>query len=162
LRLRVNEALALPLIVSPMPKVIREVALSLTALPRLDGETARSIARPLTSEDRPLVEAFRAGSPDDYLHQEMHPFIGMVLDGRLLSLAHCARRTAQVCELGIDTLPEARHRGYALAATVVWTQMILQEGRIPLYSAEASNTASLRLAAAAGYRVFARGAAFEA
>jgi len=40
--------------------------------------------------------------------------------------------------------------------------MILQEGRIPLYSAEVSNTASLRLAAAAGYRVFAQGAAFEA
>jgi len=79
----------------------------------------------------------------------------------LLSLAHSSRRTTQTCELGIDTLPEACQRGYALAATIVWTQMILQEGLVPLYSAEASNAPSLRLASAAGYRAFARGASFE-
>ena len=162
LRLQVNEALAFPPIVTSMPGVSREVALSLSASPRLDGETARSIARPLTSQDRPLIETFQAGSSDDYLRQETRPLIGVILNGRLLSLAHSSRRTTQACELGIDTLPEARQRGYALAATIVWTQMILQEGLVPLYSAEASNTPSLRLADAAGYRVFARGATFEA
>ena len=63
--------------------------------------------------------------------------------------------------MGIDTLPEARRRGYALAATIVWAQTVLREGLVPIYSALAENTASLRLAAAAGYRPFARVATFE-
>ena len=72
-------------------------------------------------------------------------------------MAHSSRRTTEACELGIDTLPEARRRGYALAATVVWSAAIRAEGLTPIYSALAENTASLRLAAAAGYREFARG-----
>jgi len=78
-----------------------------------------------------------------------------------MSLAHSSRRTKEACELGIDTLPEARRRGYALAATILWTRAVIQEGLVPLYSALAENTASLRLAAAAGYRVFARVAIVE-
>jgi predicted GNAT family acetyltransferase len=81
----------------------------------------------------------------------------VVVAGRLLSLAHSSRRTAEACELGIDTLPEARRRGYALAATVVWSATIRAEGLTPIYSAFAENTASLRLAEAAGYRAFVRG-----
>jgi predicted GNAT family acetyltransferase len=79
-----------------------------------------------------------------------------VFDGRLLNQAHSSRRTAEACELGIDTLPEARRRGYALAATVAWSASILAEGLVPIYSAFAANTASLRLAHGAGYRPFAR------
>ena len=67
----------------------------------------------------------------------------------------------EACELGIDTLPEARHQGYALAATILWTQAVLQERLVPIYSADAFNTASLRLADAAGYRAFAWLATFE-
>ena len=67
----------------------------------------------------------------------------------------------EACELGIDTLPEARRQGYALAATILWTQAVLQERLVPIYSADASNTASLGLADAAGYRAFARLATFE-
>ena len=61
----------------------------------------------------------------------------------------------------MDTLPDARRRGYALAATVMWTKMVLQEGLVPLYSALADNKASLALAAAAGYRVFAHAATIK-
>ena len=83
------------------------------------------------------------------------PLIGVVVDGRLVSLAHSSRRTLEACELGVDTLPEARRQGYALAVTIVWARMVLQEPLVPLYSALASNEASLALAAAAGYRAFA-------
>jgi hypothetical protein len=79
----------------------------------------------------------------------------------LLSVAHSSRRTAQACELGIETRPEARRQRYALAATVVWSAAINDEGLTPIYSALAENTASLRLAVAAGYRVFARAALLE-
>lgn len=54
------------------------------------------------------------------------------------------------------SLKEARRKGYALAATVMWAQAVLQERLVPLYSGDASNTASLHLADAAGYRAFAR------
>jgi RimJ/RimL family protein N-acetyltransferase len=161
LRLRGSEALAFPPIVAPIPGVNQEVALSLVTSPRLDEATARNIARPLTDRDWALVEAFEPDDPDYYFRLERLPLIGVVISGQLLSLAHSSRRTPEACELGIDTLPEARRKGYALAATVVWTQAVLRERLAPLYSADASNIASLRLADAAGYRAFARLATIE-
>ncbi len=161
LRLRGSEALAFPPIGAPIPDVNREVALSLVTSPRLDEATARSIARPLLERDRALVEAFQPDTHDDLFRPERQPLIGVVISGRVLSLAHSSRRTPEACELGIDTLPEARRKGYALAATIVWTQAVLQERLVPIYSADASNTASLHLADAAGYRAFARLATFE-
>jgi hypothetical protein len=53
--------------------------------------------------------------------------------------------------LGIDILPEARRRGYALAASMLWTRAIIEEGLVPFYSALADNPASLALAHKAGY-----------
>ena len=137
------------------------MALSLIASPRLDEAATRSIARPLTEKDRALVEAFEADAQDYYFRPERQPLIGVVISGHLLSLAHSSRRTSEACELGIDTLAGARRKGYGLAATIVWTQAILQERLVPIYSADASNIASLRLADAAGYRTFARLVTFE-
>ncbi|GAC1305954.1 MAG: hypothetical protein NVSMB27_44490 [Ktedonobacteraceae bacterium] len=161
LRLRVSEALEFPPIGAPMPGVHREVALSLVAPPRLDEATARNIARPLTEKDRALVEAFEPDALDYYFRPERQPLIGVVISGHLLSLAHSSRRTPDACELGIETRAFARQKGYALAATIGWTQAILQESLVPIYSADVSNTPSLRLADAAGYRTFARLATFE-
>ncbi len=156
LRQRADDAVALPPVVAPLPGVSREVALALVATPRLDEGTARTIARPLTSQDQALLETFHPGACDDYLHPERQPLIGVVIAGQLLSLAHSSRRTQEACELGIDTVPEARRKGYALAATIVWAQTVLREGIVPIYSTLAENSASLRLAAAAGYRPFAQ------
>jgi RimJ/RimL family protein N-acetyltransferase len=159
LRQQVDEALTLPF--TPLPGVSREVAFSQSAHPRIDRETAYSTARLLTLSDRSLLEAFQNEPPDDYYFlPEKQPLIGVVRDGRLLSLAHSSRRTGEACELGIETLPAARCQGFALAATILWTEAIRQEGLVPLYSALAENTASLRLAEAAGYRPFARAATF--
>lgn len=160
-RLRVSEVLAFPPIGAPLPGIRREVALSLVAFPRLGEATARSIARPLTEMDRSLIEAFESGSQDYFFDPEKRPLIGVVISGQLVSLAHSSRRTSEACELGINTLPEARRKGYALAATVVWTRAVMQERLVSLYSADVSNTASLSLAEAAGYRAFARPATFE-
>jgi hypothetical protein len=83
LRLRVNQALAFPSVVTPIPGVSREVALSLVASPRLDVDMASSIARLLTSWDRPLIEALQPGSLDDCFHSERHPLIGAVIADKL-------------------------------------------------------------------------------
>jgi RimJ/RimL family protein N-acetyltransferase len=161
LRSQVDEALDFPPLRFSLPGISREFAHYLAAEPAMNFSTARSIARQVTEQDREILEAFQAQSGDDCLHPEKFPLIGVVIDGRLVSLAHSSRRTSEACELGIDTLPEARRKGYALAATIVWTRAILQEELVPLYSALAENNASLRLAERAGYRIFARVATFE-
>jgi hypothetical protein len=158
---RVSEALASSPIESAAPGISREIALHQVTSPMISITMARTLARPLTSDDQALVEGFQPGSVEYYFHPDRRPLIGVVVAGRLLSLAHSSRRTADARELGIDTLPEARRKGYALAATVLWAGLVAQEGRVPLYSAFADNTASLGLAMAAGYKVFARAVTIE-
>jgi RimJ/RimL family protein N-acetyltransferase len=108
-------------------------------------------SRLLTANDTALLEAFEAGSAAYYLNPTCAPCIGVLVDGRLVTVAHSSRRTAAACELGIHTISEARRKRYATAAVFAWTRAIQQEGLAPIYSAFAHNTASLRLAAAAGY-----------
>lgn len=140
--------------------VRREVVLRQAAEPAISLDEARRVARVLAPEDAGLASAFYVDDPD-YLHApERGPVVGVEVAGRLVTVAHSSRRTSNACELGIDTKPEARRRGYALAATIVWARAVRDEGLIPLYSALASNTASLALAHAAGYREFARAAYF--
>lgn len=137
--------------------VTREVALQLATEPAITYAEAQRIAQRLGPETAALAARFYDDG-DYLLAPERAPVVGVIVDGRLLSVAHSSRRTAEACELGIDTLPDARRCGYALAATIVWTRAVLDEGLIPFYSAFAENTASLALAAAAGYREFAKAA----
>lgn len=153
---RLEEGGRLPKSTPLPPDASREVAFCLNAAPVVDLAAARRVARVLTADDYALIEAFWPGEARRILQPDLYPPIGVVVDGSLLSLAHSSRRTAEACELGIDTLPEARRRGYALAATVVWSSAIREQGLTPIYSALAENIASLHLAEAAGYRAFAR------
>lgn len=108
-------------------------------------------ARLLGAEDAALLETFEQGSAEYYLSPQRAPCMGVVVDGRLASVAHSSRRTTDACELGINTAPDARRRGYATMATLAWTETVRQAGLVPIYSAFADNAASLRLAAASGY-----------
>jgi hypothetical protein len=161
LRQYVDEGLNFSLLLEPSISISREVALSFTASPALDLEAACHLARPLTLQDYSLLKHFLPNSAPCIIDSAERPLVGVIDSDRLLCLAHSSRRTVEACELGIDTLPTARRKGHALAATIVWTHLILQESLIPLYSAFAENTASLHLAEKAGYRAFARGATFE-
>jgi hypothetical protein len=154
LHLRIDEALSPQHI--PQPGVNREVALVQTATPHITLDAAQQIARHLLPSEHALLHDFYPDAPDDDFQPEQEPFVGVLHAGRLLCLAHSSRRTAEASELGIETHIEARRQGYALAATLVWADLVRREGLIPLYSALATNTASLHLAEAAGYRPFAR------
>ena len=158
---RAKEALAFPPIERVAPHTSREVVLHQVAFPTMSVAPAQHVARLLTPDDHAWVERFDPGEVEYYFHPDRRPLIGVIVEGRLLSLAHSSRRTAQACELGIDTLPEARRKGYALAATLLWAAEVTQEDLVPFYSASAENTASLGLASAAGYRAFARAATIE-
>ncbi|HEU5349617.1 MAG TPA: GNAT family N-acetyltransferase [Ktedonobacterales bacterium] len=129
----------------------REVVLRLSAKPYSHHAPPRPAARLLTAADESVLEAFEAGSATYFLSPQCAPCMGVIVDGRLVSVAHSSRRTIQACELGINTLPEARRQGYAATAVRAWTEAILREGLVPIYSAFAHNIVSLRLAATAGY-----------
>lgn len=154
---RARAALALPDEAPGEPGITREAALHQAAVPVIELEAARQLARPIARDERALVNASLPGWADYYLEApERMPVFGAVVAGRLLSVAHSSRRTAEACELGVDTLPEARRQGLGLAVTVCWAAAVATEGLVPLYSALTENAASLALAHAAGYRVFAR------
>jgi hypothetical protein len=155
---QVADALARRVEASAAPGITREVALHLAAPPGSGATSAAGLTRRIEPHERALLDAFEPGEVDYYAAPARQPVFGVILGGHLVSVAHSSRRTPEACELGINTLPKARRRGYALAATVRWTQAILEEGLVPLYSALAENAASLALAAAAGYRPFARAA----
>lgn len=161
LLVRLNEAFLLPSSNTPPLGINREVAFRLTAEPLIEFAAARRVARPLTPDDHALIEAFEPGSAAYVLQPECRPAIGVIVGGCLCSIAHSSRRTREACELGINTLPDARRKGYALAATVAWSAAILQEDLTPIYSALATNAPSLKLAGAAGYREIARAATIE-
>jgi predicted RecA/RadA family phage recombinase len=161
LRLKANEALADTLDDAPRQGIHREVALSLAAHPRSHDMAPHTTVRPLTEADGLRIEAFEPGEQSYYLAPTRQPLIGALVQGQLVSIAHSSRRTSEACELGVFTLPEARGKGYALAVTVAWTQGVMQENLVPLYSADATNTASLHLADAAGYQAFAHIATLE-
>lgn len=144
---------------SSLPGVTREVALHLVAPPKLELDVARTLARPLGERDRAAVEEFEPGESPYYLDAPQRaPVFGAFVDGRLAAIAHSSRRTAEACELGVDTAAWARRRGLGLAVTTLWAASVRDEGLVPLYSAMAENAASLALAHAAGYRPFARAA----
>jgi hypothetical protein len=158
---RASEALTFPPTERVAPHISREVALHQVAPPTMSVAAAQQVARLLTTDDQAVVEIFDPGEVEYYFHPDRRPLIGVIVEGRLLSLAHSSRRTAQACELGIETLPAARRKGYALAATLLWAAEVSQEELVPFYSASAENTASLALASAAGYRAFARAVTIE-
>jgi hypothetical protein len=138
----------------------REIAFKFTEQPTMDMERAQQLAHLITPDEYAQVERFEPGAGEYYFAPERQPLYGVSVEGRLLSIAHSARRTAEACELGLDTLPEARRQGYAIAATLLWTRTIIKERCIPFYSALAENVASLALAHKAGYRAFAHGISF--
>jgi hypothetical protein len=141
-----------------LPGVGREVALARREPARPVPEGTQRLIRALSPADAPLLEAFEPGSTTYYTDPRRAPVIGIERDGQLFTIAHSSRRTREVCELGIETLPEARRHDYALAATVRWAELVAVERLVPLYSAHASNAASLALAHAAGFRPFAHAA----
>src|SRR5690242_8626302 len=83
-----SEALTLSPAEHVSPQIKREVALHQVASPTMDIATAQRVARLLTPDDSALVERFDPGEVEYYFHPERRPLVGVVVDGRLLSLAH--------------------------------------------------------------------------
>ncbi len=156
LRQRANGILATKEVAISSPEVHSGVALCVRDSRPDDAPAIRHVAQLLSEEDRPLIEEFEPGESGYYLQPAKRPLIGVIIEGRLVSVAHSSRHTHEACELGIHTLPASRRKGCALAATQLWMCEVAREGLVPIYSADAANIASLHLAKSAGYHAFAR------
>lgn len=66
--------------------------------------------------------------------------------GVVVSVCHSARATSEGAEAGLETAPEARRHGHALAVTSRWAMEVRATGRAPLYSTAWDNEASRAVA----------------
>ena len=81
--------------------------------------------------------------------------VAAVVDGRAVAVCMSARLGPEVHEAGVETHPEYRGRGHGLAAVAAWRVAVESRGATPLYCTDWSNTASQRLARAAGFEHYA-------
>jgi predicted GNAT family acetyltransferase len=58
----------------------------------------------------------------------------------------------KVHEIGINTLPEYRGKGYAKAATFACIKACIEKGKCPIWSCGINNVASEKLAYSVGFR----------
>jgi RimJ/RimL family protein N-acetyltransferase len=129
----------------------REVVFQAPIISPRQQAYALQFARVLNADDADLLDAMWPEEAPIVLKWQQAPYVGVVVDGRLVSVAHNSRRTPSACELGIDTLPDARRKGYAAAATTLWTALVQGQGLVPIYSAFVWNIPSVRLAQSVGY-----------
>lgn len=75
------------------------------------------------------------------------PIVAVMHGGYPVSVCFCAtRNSAPAIEAGLETAAAFRGRGLAARVTAAWALAIRESGRIPLYSTNWSNTASLAVA----------------
>ena len=132
------------------------------------GSAGGTEARPLKQEDYPAYEAFfRTVNPEtedvswlrEYFDEMSAKGLccGVFADGRLASCTDAPTMPYMedlVQEIGINTLEAYRGRGYAAAACRRCIREMMAQGRCPVWSADAGNTASIRLAEAVGFERF--------
>lgn len=78
------------------------------------------------------------------------PFVAIVREGVAVSLCCSVRIGEAAHEAGVETHPEFRGRGYAVAAVTAWASAVRRVGAIPLYSTSWENEASMAVARRAG------------
>lgn len=81
---------------------------------------------------------------------------GQIEEGKVVSVAvtHASpdeREPGGTLEIGVETIPEARRRGYAVSCLSGLTAEVLSRGLTPEYRCTFSNVASAKTARAAGY-----------
>ena len=83
------------------------------------------------------------------------PIVAVVEDGAAVSVCCSARWSGEAAEAGVETALHARGRGLAGAVCAAWARAVRRSGRLPLYSTDWGNTASRRVAAKLGLRIYA-------
>lgn len=130
----------------------------------IDVDTSQ--VRQLNLQDYPAyLEFFQTQYPDSeaetwleaYFRKmvEQGSVFGIFADGKLVSATDTPDMPYMkdaLVEIGINTLPEYRNRGYATAVVVALIRKLIAEGKVPIVSCTASNLISQRLAEKIGFR----------
>lgn len=125
-----------------------------------------SAARGLTYGDFPQYQNFfKNNNPQctetDWLYDYFKELVdcnfifGVLSDGRLVSVADSPSvpyRQGKVAEIGVNTLAEYRRKGYARQVCAAMLNSLTERGIAPLWSHEASNAASRKLAESLGFK----------
>ena len=98
----------------------------------------------LIDEYEPLVRHFAGWTPEEVPGRT--PIAAVLQDGDAVSVCCCARRSDEAAEAGLETAAPFRGRGLAAQVAIAWAAAVRASGRIPLYSTEWSNAASLSVA----------------
>ncbi|HXH82691.1 MAG TPA: GNAT family N-acetyltransferase [Candidatus Tectomicrobia bacterium] len=108
---------------------------------RSDGPHASAITDMRPGDSGWTEDEWRALARGD-----LGPWAMAVEDGRVVSICHCSRLTAEAAEAGTWTDPSYRGRGYAAATTAAWAALMAASGRHLFYSTSVDNTSSQRVA----------------
>ncbi len=106
-------------------------------------------------EDERLFEIEFSGWVIGEIASGRAPVLAVIEDGNPVSLCFSARSTATAAEAGVETAPRFRGRGLASRVTTAWARMLRDEGRMPLYSTQWTNQASLAVARKLGLTTYA-------
>jgi RimJ/RimL family protein N-acetyltransferase len=83
------------------------------------------------------------------------PFVAVAHDAKAVSLCASVRISPVVHCAGVETHPEHRQRGHALAAVSGWAHAVQQLGATPFYSTSWDNAASRAVASRLGFQLVA-------
>lgn len=117
--------------------------------------------RQLTYADQGLIDEMNKISefmcPDECI-QDGTAF-GVVVDGKLVSrsttiITPLSTAKYDLVWIGVETLPEYRHNGYAKAAVSGTTEIVLSRGQTPVYDHATWNIASEKTAKSLGYQFY--------
>jgi len=106
-------------------------------------------------EDERLLDFHFRGWVPGEIAAGRSPVVAIVKGGHPVSVCFCARRSDAAAEAGLETAEEFRGRGFGPRVTAAWAMAIRATGRIPLYSTELNNHASLSVARKLGLEAYA-------
>lgn len=99
----------------------------------------------LVEDERLLARNFRGWVVGE-IAAGRSPVLAIVENGYPVSVCFCARRSDRAAEAGLETAAAFRGRGFAPLVAVAWALALRATGRIPLYSTDWRNNASLAVA----------------
>ncbi len=97
-------------------------------------------------EDEQLLERHFHGWVAGEIAAGRAPVMAIVADGYPVSLCFSARTSRVAAEAGVETAVGFRGKGFGSHVTAAWALVVRSTGRVPLYSTDWSNEASLTLA----------------
>lgn len=115
---------------------------STAAVTRSDGAEASSLGGRAPSSANWTDDEWRM-----LLDGVLGPWAMASIDGRIVSICHCARLADKGAEAGVWTDPDFRGQGHAAAVVAGWASLLAPTGRHLFYSTFRENLSSQRVAA---------------